>query len=91
MSPRVLALLALVLLIGCGPQYTHWESTKYPSPLSPEHGAQFDRDKYECQRENTFSSAYANRYYGTSGTEVNYELAMGCMKARGWYPVEKKR
>ena len=92
MSPRVLGLIALVLLIGCAPStYTTWESTKYPSPFSPEHRAQFERDKYECERDNTFPSAYVNRYYGTSGMELNYNLAMGCMRSRGWYEVEKRK
>ena len=86
-----LASLALVLLTACGgPQYTHWESTKYPSPMSAEHLAQFNRDNYECQRENTYQSTYVNRYGGSSGQEVNYDLALACMNARGWYPVQKK-
>lgn len=86
----MLALLALVLLAGCGPTYTHWENAKYPRPLTAEQSTEFERAKYECQRENTYSSAYVNRYYGTSGTEVNWDMAMACMKARGWYPVENK-
>ena len=86
----VLALLALALLGCAGPQYTHWESRNFPSPITREQSAQFDRDKYECWRENTYSSAYANRYYGTSGTEVNEELALACMNARGWYLAKRK-
>ena len=89
MSPRQkpmsasLALLTLVLLAACSsPQYTHWESTKYPSPMSAEHLAQFNRTLTKVPA--------SNRYGGASGQEVNYELALAWMNARGWYPVKKK-
>lgn len=87
----VLLALSLVLLTACGaPKYT-WESSKYRAPYTAEQAAQFERDRYECNRENTHPSAYVNRYYGTSGAEVHYENAMSCMNARGWYYVREQK
>jgi hypothetical protein len=91
MMAVVAVMLALVLLVACGAPTYHWESSKYRVPFTAEQHAQFERDRYECNRENTHPSAYANRYYGTSGAEVHYENAMSCMSARGWYYVRDKK
>ena len=74
------ALFASFTLIGC--------STRYVNALHPEYGqTAYDRDWYECQRENTHAATYVNPYYGSSGAEVDYSMAQSCMRARGWQPV----
>ena len=73
------ALFACFTLIGC--------STRYVNALHPEYGqTAYDRDWYECQRENTSNATYVNRYFGSSGAEVDYNMAQSCMRARGWQP-----
>ena len=73
---------ALMLLTGC--------TTHYRNSLHPSYGqTDFDRDWYECKRENTHTSAYVNPYYGSAGPEVNFRMARDCMAARGWRPVEE--
>ena len=54
---------------------------------------QFEKDKYECMKENQYmkSGAYVNRYFGSSSSEMAFDpdSAYQCMKARGWYLVDK--
>lgn len=58
---------------------------RYANVTNPHYGqVEFDRDWYECQRENTHVGTYVNRYYGTSGPEVDYTMVRACMRARGW-------
>jgi hypothetical protein len=74
---------ALILLAGCGPN-------TWRNPQHPEYGqAEMDRNRYECLRENTHTSAYVDRYSGSAGPTVDYNMATACMKARGWYPVRE--
>jgi len=81
MVARLFALLGvLTLLMGCGPTY-------YRNSLNPSYGqVEFDRDWYECQKENSRASAYVNPYYGVAGTTVDYDMARACLAARGWRP-----
>jgi hypothetical protein len=75
-----LAVCTCFALVGC--------STRYVNALHPEYGqAAYDRDWYECKRENTHSATYVNPYYGSSGPEVDFSMAQSCMRARGWQPV----
>src|SRR5207302_7547823 len=60
-------------------------TTYYRNYLHPE--ADFDRDWYECQRENSNPAAYVDQYSGSAGTVVNFRMAQACMAARGWRPV----
>jgi hypothetical protein len=74
-----LALSACLALIAC--------SRHYVNTLHPEYGqTAFDSDWYECQRENTHSASYVSPYFGSSGAEVDYNMAQSCMRARGWQP-----
>ncbi len=75
---------ALILLSGCT------SMTHYRNSLHPAYGqTEFDRDWYECQRENTHTSAYVNPYYGSAGPEVDFSMARACLAARGWRPVKE--
>ena len=84
---RVLV-LPLITLAACAGLVLAGCSTRYINALHPEYGqTAYDSDWYECQRENTHSATYVNPYYGSSGAEVNYNMAQSCMRARGWQPV----
>jgi len=79
------AVFVLVLLAGCS------TTTYYRNALHPEYGqVQYDRDVYECRRENTgpVTSSYAYGYARVAGSdsrlEVNEEMARQCLAARGW-------
>jgi hypothetical protein len=85
-----LALLALVLLIGCWSEVHALGEHEVPEPtVRRARRAVRPRQVRMPAREHLLKRV-ANRYYGTSGTEVNYDLAVACMKARGWYPAQKK-
>ena len=72
-----------VLLSGCSPQH-------YRNRLHPEYGqTDFDRDMYECRRENSHQAARVAGAYGSAGTAVDEEMAMACFRARGWYETDK--
>ena len=71
---------ALMLLTGC--------ATHYRNSLHPEYGqTEFDRDWYQCQRENTHPAAGVYGSYGYAGSEVDYNMANACLAARGWRPL----
>jgi hypothetical protein len=81
---------AVVLLCACATT----PPTRYRNALHREYGqADFDRDWYECRRENTapVSSSYAYGYAKIAGSDshlaVNEEMAHSCLAARGWQPV----
>jgi hypothetical protein len=74
---------ALILLVGCAstPPRT------YHNRLHPEYGqTDFDRDYYECSRENSHPAATVAGAYGSAGTVVDGDMARACFRARGWYP-----
>ena len=84
------AAFVLVLFAGCATTTT----TYYRNALHPEYGqVQYDRDVYECRRENTgpVTSSYAYGYARVAGSdsrlEVNEEMARQCLAARGWRAV----
>ncbi len=84
-----IAACVLVLFAGCGTTTTYYRNT-----LHPEYGqVQYDRDVYECRRENTgpVTSSYAYGYARVAGSdsrlEVNEEMARQCLAARGWRAV----
>jgi hypothetical protein len=79
-----LTLCGCLALVGC--------STRYVNALHPEYGQPaYDRDWYECQRENTHSAAYVNPYFGSAGPKVDYSMAQSCMRARGWQSVSSEQ
>lgn len=49
----------------------------------------FERDWYQCQRENTHQ--YTEVIFGktVTGPNVDDGMAQTCMRIRGWYPVSK--
>jgi hypothetical protein len=78
----------LPLVTGCG------TSARYLNAVHPQYGqTEFDRDWYECRRENTgpVSSGYVYGYAQVAGSDsrlvVNEEMARQCLAARGWRPV----
>jgi len=82
MTRRSAALFGVtILLAACSTHYRNFEHPNYGQ-------TDFDRDWYQCQRENTAPSAYVNQYYGTAGPKVNDGMARQCMAARGWRPVK---
>jgi hypothetical protein len=91
---RIFALFgALMLLTGCA---TTAPPTRYQNVTHPEYGqTYFDRDWYECRRENTHpvaqSSSYRLPYSAGSESEarmvVDEQMARACFAARGWRPV----
>jgi hypothetical protein len=69
-----------MLMAGC--------TTHYRNSLNPSYGqAEFDRDLYECRRENTFPRATRLGSYSDATMEVNEDMAKACLAARGWRPV----
>jgi hypothetical protein len=76
---------ALVLLGGCT------TTTVYRNSVHPSYGqVEFDRDTYECRRENTHPAAEASGRVGlfpassSAGMVVNEDMAKACLAARGW-------
>ena len=75
------AFATLLLLSACG-------TTLYRNSLHPEYGqTAYDRDRYECRRENSYPAAKVAGAYGSAGVVVNENMADQCFRARGWYPV----
>jgi len=81
MGARLLILLGvLLLLIGC--------TTRYRNSVNPSYGqVEFDRDWYECRRENTHPRATKFGAWADATMEVDYDGARACLAARGWRPA----
>jgi hypothetical protein len=87
-APRVVAILITILLIAVGCA----TSTRYLNAAHPQYGqTEFDRDLYECRRENTRPkvSSVVVPNVGTydAGMVVDEDMARSCLAARGWRPV----
>src|SRR2546426_6271011 len=80
---RLLAVCWTVLLLaGC--------STRYQNSRNPSYGqAEFDRDVYQCRRENTFPRATRYGAWSDATMEVNEDMAKACLAARGWRPASE--
>lgn len=78
-------LLLVAMLVACG--LTHYRNVKYPSYGQSE----FDRDYYECSRENTSQGGVlvpgAGGPVGTYGAYVDPGMRDQCMRVRGWQEV----
>jgi hypothetical protein len=92
MTTRTVTVGVLLLLAGCT------TPTFYRNSLHPQYGqTEFDRDWYECRRENTqvTASGYSigTRFGTTSGYDagpsVNEDMARRCLAARGWRPAPR--
>ena len=65
-------------------------STRYRNVQNPSYGqVDFDRDWYQCKRENTHTKASVAGAYGTAEMTTDYSMAESCMRARGWQPVSQ--
>ena len=65
-------------------------STRYRNSLHPEYGqAEYDKDRYECRRENSHPAATVAGAYGSAGMVVDESMASQCFRARDWYPVKE--
>jgi|HubBroStandDraft_6_1064221.scaffolds.fasta_scaffold1859902_1 hypothetical protein len=72
----IVAFLSLVLAVSaCEP--SHYRNFQHPNYGQ----AEFDRDNYQCRRENTYASA--------DGPEVDLAMARTCMQIRGWREVSQ--
>ena len=76
----------LMFAMGCA-TVTHYRNTAHP-----EYGqTEFDRDWYECRRENTSpkvnSVVVPNLGTYDAGMVVDENMARSCLAARGWRPV----
>ena len=80
---RVAALIAVLSTDGCGP-------TWYINQGNPSAGqVEFDKDWYECRRENIRPSALRYGSYASAEMVVDEQMAKQCMAARGWRPGKK--
>jgi hypothetical protein len=84
-SARTLNVALLFLgtvLCGCTTHYRNFSHPGYGQ-------AEFDQDKYQCQRENSHQAVYINDYGASAGTEVDQSMVQSCLAAQGWRPAEK--
>jgi len=77
---------ALLVLCACGtPTRSTWRNFQQPS-----HGQlEFDRDSYQCRRENTHRATRVVGGVLSAEMETNQEMVDSCMRARGWRKVER--
>lgn len=78
----VLVLGLLLALSACA-------ATRYRNVEHPSYGqAEFDRDAYECDRENRVSGGVmVPGGPGVAGAYVDQDMAARCMALRGWRAV----
>jgi hypothetical protein len=66
-----------LLLAGC--------SQRYQNTVHPEYAqTDYDRDWYECQRENFHPQTRTASLGGPTVAYRQYPMAVACMRARGW-------
>lgn len=96
-----LGIMYMLLILGCAAPAIKW------APRPGLAGGEFDKDAYECRRENTlvhqgvpyvptygggFSSGFAQGMAmrnAQSGTMVDEDQAILCMRARGWSEAQQ--
>jgi hypothetical protein len=72
-----------IVLAGCGGPAWQWQYRA---------DANFERDWYQCQRENRVLTPQQDLLTGAPlgpGMEVDRSMAIACMEARGWKRVPK--
>lgn len=75
---RRVALLLTLALAACGE--THYRN------VNGSYGQlQFDRDKYQCTRENTHQGWYLMGDYAGTYSDADSDMVKACLRARGWY------
>jgi hypothetical protein len=75
-----LALACAVLMTACAP--VHYRNSEHPSWGQ----AEFNRDQYQCQRENATQILQVNRLNSLVNTEVDQGI-QPCMAAHSWRPI----
>lgn len=78
-----LLVCALMVTQGCARQL--WRNPAYPAGSDQ---IPFDRDLYDCRRENSAQGVTIIGGTAISGMQENTSMVVQCMKARGWYRVE---
>lgn len=76
----VLLLFAAATVVGACATATTWRNV-----LRPAGQVEFDRDVYECRRENTH---VAETFQGQLTRAVDEDMAERCLGARGWRRVK---
>lgn len=84
MRANVLLIFLLLPLSACGtaPQFTNQIN---PSASQ----TQFNKDFYECQRENERQAAAITSVYTGAAPVVDKNKVQSCMAARGWQEVPR--
>jgi invasion protein IalB len=79
--------LALIGLAACDSVPVHYRNT-----LHPAYGqADFDRDSYQCKRENQNQVTFVYGGIAESNTVVDDSMAAACLSARGWHRVVEQQ
>jgi len=76
------AMFLVLALVGCD-TVAHYRNALYPSYSQ----AEYDRDKYQCQRENQHEVVVAIGSIAQANNVVDDDMAAACMKALGWRQV----
>jgi len=80
---ETIVLPVLLALAACG-------TTHYRNIANPAYGqSEFDRDSYQCDRENRVSGGIMDQGGGIAGTYVDQDMADRCMALRGWRAVSE--
>lgn len=69
-------------LAGCD-TVTHYKNALYPSYSQ----AEFDRDNYQCRRENQHQVVVVVGSIAQANNVVDDDMAAACMRALGWRQV----
>jgi hypothetical protein len=78
-------IVAGLALGGCETTISHYRNAQHPSYAQ----AEYDRDSYECRRENQHQVVEAWGGIAEANTVVNKGMAAACMQARGWRKVSE--
>jgi hypothetical protein len=71
----------LTIVAACTPKILHYRNSLHPEY----HQVEFDRDKYECQKENEHPATTIFGNAAVSGTVINQNMVQSCLAARGWH------
>ncbi len=74
--------VAALALAGCA-TVTHYRNILHPSYTQ----ADFDRDDYQCRRENQHQVVAVLGTIAEADNVVDYDMAAACMRGRGWQQV----
>ena len=86
MGCRLVSLVLLALAVSACARPA--PDRQWYKPTAPYTQADFDRDDYQCRRENLVTSYSSTRVLGTvhtiPDTDVDQDMYARCMNARGW-------